>query len=179
MEFVEDHCPDARKLGVGLDHAGQDTFGHDLDPGGFRGLGIAAHPVADGLAGVFAQGRGHAVGGGAGGQAARLEHDDLLRGEACVEHGQRHAGGLAGARRGLQHRAPLGAQGGDQVGQDVVDGQGVACHAGVMGDRRAQGQMGRACGASPGTGAWGRCPGRALGVSPGTGALARRAERAL
>ncbi|OJX15410.1 MAG: hypothetical protein BGO82_12170 [Devosia sp. 67-54] len=39
------------------------------------------------------------------------------------QQGQRHARGLAGARRGDQHRPRVGGKGGEQSGQDGVDGQ--------------------------------------------------------
>ena len=34
VEFIKDQAADARKFGIGLDHAGEDAFGHHLDPGG-------------------------------------------------------------------------------------------------------------------------------------------------
>ena len=49
MEFVKDNSTDARQFGVGLDHAGKDAFGDDLNVGGFADGTFAAHAVADGL----------------------------------------------------------------------------------------------------------------------------------
>ncbi|MOA55550.1 hypothetical protein D3C78_1793630 [compost metagenome] len=71
---------------------------------------------------LLAQLAGEPLGCGPGGQPAWLEHDDALAGQPrLVEHGQRHAGGLAGARRRFQHgfvaRAERLAQGG-QYGID-------------------------------------------------------------
>ena len=124
MEFVEDYRADAGQVRVGLQHPGQDAFGDNLDPGGFRGLGFAANAIANGLPDRFAKAVRHALCRGAGGKAAGFEHDDAPLGQPGVEHGQRHAGCLARTGRRLQHGAALCAQGVDQVGQGRVDGQG-------------------------------------------------------
>ena len=56
-------------------------------------------------------------------QTPRFEHEDALAGEpGLVEQGQRHAGGLAGARRGFQNGLVLCAKGLAQGGNNGVDG---------------------------------------------------------
>ncbi len=57
-------------------HAGEDAFGHHLDPGLPRDLRLAPDAVADGRPDRFAQRLGHALGRGAGGEAAGFEHED-------------------------------------------------------------------------------------------------------
>ena len=125
VEFVEDHRADIVERWIGLDHAGQDALGDDLDPGGFRGLGLPPDSIADRLPNVFVQGLGHAGGSGAGGKAAGFQHHDLLRGQAGVQHGERHACGLARAGRRLQHGAARLAERVDQTGKSVVYGKPV------------------------------------------------------
>ena len=123
VEFVKDHRADARQFGVRLNHPGQNTFGHHLDPRGARNPGFASDAVADGLTDRFAQRLGHAFGGGAGRQPARFQHQDAPRRQAGIQHRQRHPRGLAGTGRGLQYRAPPLGQGGHKVGKNCVNGQ--------------------------------------------------------
>jgi len=61
-----------------------------------------------------------------------FEHEDLATGQIGVCHRQRHAGGFARPRRGLQDGPFVLAQSRDEIGQDGVDGQGG--HAGVVGE---------------------------------------------
>ena len=131
VKFVEDHRADPRQIRGRLQHPGQDTFGDDLDPGGLRDPGLAAYPVADGMPDRLAQSIGHAFGGGAGGEAARLQHDDAAPGGGGgrFKQRQRDARGLARARRSLQYRAAAAGQRLDQRRERVFDGQSVG-HAG-------------------------------------------------
>ena len=127
VEFVKDQRADAGQVGVRLQHPGQDAFGHDLDiPARHR---IAAHPVADRLAGAFADLFGKTFGGRAGGKAAWFQHHDLAARQPGIAHCQRHPRRLARAGRGLQHGAAMRLQGGDEGGQGGVDRQG---HGRVM-----------------------------------------------
>ena len=125
VEFVEDDGIDAGQVGAVLDHAGQNAFCHHLDPRVGRDGAVTAYPVAHGVAHRLAQGFGHPLGGGSGRQSARLQHHDAPLGKARLQQGQRHAGGLARAGRGLQHEPPLRAQGVDDLRDHRVDGQGV------------------------------------------------------
>ena len=76
VEFVEDHAAHAGQIGGILQHPGQDAFGHHLDARVWPHDAFAAHAVAHGLAHGLAHRFCHALGGGARGQAARLEHHD-------------------------------------------------------------------------------------------------------
>ena len=62
------------------------------------------------------------LGGGAGGDAARLQHQDAARNPG-LEQVQRHPRRLAGAGRRLQHRAPGRAQRRPRAGSDRLDRQ--------------------------------------------------------
>ena len=115
VELVEDHRADAGQFRVGC------TGGSGCprspprcaSPGGCgcrracgsRRCGPPARPAS-----------GHALGGGAGGEAARLQHHDAARHGARVQQGQRHPRRLAGTRRGLQH-GTAGQQRRDEIGQ--------------------------------------------------------------
>ena len=122
MEFVEQHGGDAGELGIVEQHASEDAFGDDLDTGGLADPGFQPDAIADGLAHLLAERSGHEAGGGAGGEAAGLEQNNLgLVPPRGVEQGQRHAGGLTGARRGNQYGARLRSQGAQQRGQSGVD----------------------------------------------------------
>jgi hypothetical protein len=113
MELVEHHRADAFQRRIAQDHPAEHPLGDHLDAGLGRDLGLHPHAVAHGLAHRFAQGLGHPFGGGAGGQAPRLQHDDLASGQpAGVEQPQRHDRGLAGPGRRHQHGRCPRLQGG-------------------------------------------------------------------
>ena len=133
MEFVEDHRAYAGQAGIGLDHARQNAFGHDLDPRGLADPAIAPDAVADGLPNGFAQRFRHPFGCGPCCQTAGFQHQDAALGQPRLQHGQGHDRGLARAWRGLQHGAAMGAQPRDQRGQRVMDGKG-GLHDRLIGD---------------------------------------------
>ena len=115
VDFVEDHRGDAIQAGIGLQAADQQALGDDLDAGLGRDRRVQPGAEADGAAERFAEQRGHARGGGAGGEAAWLQHQDFaVAAPGGVQQGQRHERGLAGAGRGDQHGI---APGGEVVGQ--------------------------------------------------------------
>lgn len=123
VEFVEDHQADTVQRRVVLQATGKDTLGDHFDAGLRADPALQADPVADGLADLFAQLGGQPLGRGPRRQAPRFEHEDALAGEpGLVEQGQRHAGGLAGARRGFQNGLVLCAKGLAQGGNNGVDG---------------------------------------------------------
>ncbi len=150
VEFVEDHRADAGEFGVGLDHAGEDAFGDNLDARGLRNLSLAAHPVADGMPRYFAQFLGKPFGCRPRGEAARFEHEDLAAGKARLEEGDRHPSGLARAGRCLKDCHPARLEGGDQRGEGAVDGKGLG-HGLLWREwgRCPRGLCPRACGAPP------------------------------
>ena len=75
MELVEQNPCDAFERRIVEDHAGEYALGDNLDPGSLRYQALQPHAQADRLADLLAQCRRHARGGGAGGEAARLEQD--------------------------------------------------------------------------------------------------------
>jgi hypothetical protein len=111
-----------------------------------RDLRFAPDAVAHGSPARLAQHLGHAFGGGAGGEAARLQHHDAALG-ARVQQRQRHARRLARTRRRLQDGAPGRVQRPDQIGQDLVDGQRQGSisrevlHAAIDRRRAVKGQL--------------------------------------
>jgi hypothetical protein len=109
VELVEDHAGDAGQRRVGQDLPREDALGDHLDAGGGGDLRLHPHPEADRLAHGLAEGGGHPLGGGAGGQAAGLEDDDpALPRPGLGQQLQRDDRGLAGARWGHKHSgAPL------------------------------------------------------------------------
>ena len=78
VEFVEEERRDAVERGIVEHHAREHAFGDELDAGLARHFRGEAHAVADGFADRLAKRCRHTRGRGAGGEPARLEHDDLL-----------------------------------------------------------------------------------------------------
>ena len=116
VELVEDHQAHALEAGVALQPPGEDALGHHLDARGGPDPPVVAGAVADGLADLLAQQRGHAAGRGPGGEPARLEHDDRPALQPrLVEEGQRHHRRLAGPGRRLQDCVPGPAERGPEV----------------------------------------------------------------
>ena len=125
MEFVEQDGADPLQGRVALEQPDQDALGHHLDPGLRADLAVHPDPVADRFADGLPQHVRHAAGGGAGGQPARFQHDDLRTGQPwLVQQRQRHAGGFAGAGGSLKNGVQRPAQSPADFGKDRVDGQG-------------------------------------------------------
>ena len=74
MKFIEKHAADVFERRVGLQHARQDSLGHDLDPGGAAHLRLEPSADADGLAHRFADEMRHALRHRPRRNAPRLEH---------------------------------------------------------------------------------------------------------
>ena len=126
MELVEDHGSHPFQEGIGLEALDEDPLGDHQDPGGRSGLAIEAHLVADLLAESRAGLLGHAAGSGPGGDAAGLQHHDLPSpSDPRSEQGEGHPRRLAGAGGSDEDGGRSRAQGGEERGQDFVDGQGV------------------------------------------------------
>ena len=108
VELVEEHGGDAVERGIVEDHAGEHALGHDLDAGFAADLGAEAHAQAHRLADGLAERLRHARGRSAGGEPARLQHDDL----AAVRPRARRAAPAApgwSCRRRAAPRAPRSA----------------------------------------------------------------------
>ena len=116
MEFVEDDEADAVQRRIVEDHAGEDALGDHLDSRRGRDLGLHADAEADGLAHRLAQESWPAArgGGGASGQTARFQDDDLA---IVTDHG------WSSRARGTTVVLPA-AGGGDQHGAGPRHGQG-------------------------------------------------------
>jgi hypothetical protein len=101
MHLIEDDAGNPCQPGIGKQPAGEKTFGNHLDDGGGRGRLFQPGSKADRLADRFMEQARHAHGRGAGGEAARLQHQDLA-GNLRPQR-KRHQCRLAGARRRHQH----------------------------------------------------------------------------
>ena len=124
VELVEHDRADAFERGIVLDHAGEDALGDHLDPRRCRDLVVEADAVADRLADLLAALPRHEVGGGARGDAARFQHQDLAAGEPRrIEQRRRHLRGLAGTGRRFQHEAWMRGEAGADPRQQLVDGE--------------------------------------------------------
>ncbi len=124
VKLVEQHRADAFQRRVVENHTGEHALSDHLDPGVRADAGLQAGAVADGLAGAFAKGHGHALGGGAGGQSTRLQHQHPCTAQPrLVEQRQRHDRRLARARRGGENHGRGRREGGLQRVEDGVNGQ--------------------------------------------------------
>ena len=124
VELVEQHCRDAVERRIGEDHAREHAFGHDLDTALRSDLRGEAGPQANRLAEALAEEVRHAACCGAGGEAARLEDQDLpARDPRLIEEGERHARRLAGPRRRDEDSGAGFRQCPAHVAQDLVDRQ--------------------------------------------------------
>ena len=124
VELVEQHRRDALDRGIVEHHAGEHAVGDDLDARPAPDLRAEPDPQADGLADRLAERAGHAVGGGARGEAPRLEDDQLAALDpGLVEKRQRHPRGLSGAGRRDQHRVRSRRERRREIGQRLVDGK--------------------------------------------------------
>ena len=77
MELVEDDGADAFEEGVFEELAGEDPFGEDVEARVASDFAVEADVVADFSADLPVVFVGDACGGGAGGDSAGLEHDDV------------------------------------------------------------------------------------------------------
>lgn len=102
------------------------AFGHDLDPRSGAHPGLVTDAVAHQAARCFTDRLRHPVSGRARGQPAGFEHQDAPAPEPrLVEQRQGHAGGLAGARRRLEHGHARGGEGLAQGGKRGFDREGI------------------------------------------------------
>ena len=114
VEFVEDHDADAFEFGIGHHAAGENAFGEEAEARFRAGDLFEADLVADSFADAFGEFGSHAASCHAGGDAAGFEDQNVA---AESEQCGGHAGGLAGAGRGLDDQVRGAAQGGDDLRQ--------------------------------------------------------------
>ena len=142
VELVEDDRPNPLELRVGGHLAEQQGLGHELDAGLRRFDPLEADLVADLRPELAAPLLRDARGEQAGGDPPGLQHDDLPLDQTEVQQHLRNTRRLARARRGAQDEAPRPPAGGDQVGLQQVDGQGLA-HASGRSINRAEARPSR------------------------------------
>jgi len=125
MDLVKDNGGDTVQSGIGLQPPQQQPFGDDFNPRLLASGAVQPRAVADGVAEWLVQQRGHARGGGAGGQAAGFQHQNaLIAAPRGVQHAERYERGLARSGRGDEHGIAAGCQGVPQRGQGIRDRKG-------------------------------------------------------
>ena len=123
VELVEEDGANAGQRGIVEDEARENALGDHFDARFRSDARIEAGADADGFADLLAGQLRHAFGRGAGGQAARLQQQDLGAPEPRrIEQCRRHARRLAGA--GWRHEHGRSARGErlPQLLQHLVDG---------------------------------------------------------
>ncbi len=112
VEFVKDDSRNTGQFGIVEDHARQHALGDDQYPGFRRSAVFHAHGIADSGARFLIKQLGHAARGGAGGEPARLEQNDLAGTQpGRIEQRQRHTSVVLPAPGGAdQHRAGAGGK---------------------------------------------------------------------
>ena len=150
VDFVEDDRGGAVCHGVCEEPADEDSRGHEFDDGGCAGVGVAADGVADVVAELGSGELREAVGGGAGGYAAWLGHDDPAgwRAGVCsgaavcgaasatdltpagevVGDGGWHECGFAGSGWGLDDGGTVAGEGGVEFGEGVCEDEPFPDH---------------------------------------------------
>ena len=124
MEFIEQHHAHVGQRAVILQPAEQNSLGHETDARAQARLVIEPNLVAHLPTELALAFPGHARRHRAGGDATRLQHDDLLRpGQPRVEEHLRHLRRLAGAGRRDEDKPVPIAHRADDVGVDLPDGQ--------------------------------------------------------
>jgi hypothetical protein len=124
VDLVQDHGAHPLQPGVGLQAAHQQPLGDDLDPRFGRNRALQPRAVADATPDWLADQRSHARRGGAGGEAARLQHHDAPSAEPRrLAQGQRHQRGLPRAGGCHENRVRPRGQAGAELRQRLGDGQ--------------------------------------------------------
>ena len=127
MYFIEDHQARAGQFGIVLQAPSEHTFGDHFDAGVAPDASFVAGLIANGVADVFAQQKGHSVACGASGQSARLEHHDLLSVQPrLVDQTQWYQCCFAGAGRSHKHGRAMGFERRCNIGDDLGDGKIIA-----------------------------------------------------
>jgi hypothetical protein len=127
VKLVKKHGTDAREKGVVKKLAGEDAFSKDADAGVIGELAIEANVVADFVTKLPVVFLGDSSGGGAGGDAAGLEHDEvgMFRAEeAGAQDGGWNAGGFTGPRGRDQHQAAAATEFASDLRENIVDRKG-------------------------------------------------------
>ena len=111
VEFVEKNRGNAAQLRILDELAQENAFGDEANPGALRGDVLETDLVADFIAETTVALGGDARGEETGGEAARLQDDDLAVAEqAVVEKNLRDLGGFSGTGGSLDDEAGMGAK---------------------------------------------------------------------
>ena len=141
VELVEEHGRHAAQERIGEQPSREDALRHEADARSrARGV-LEADGVADRLADALTELVGDAPGREARREATWLEHHDLAGECPRIEHRARHAGGLAGAGRGLEHERRRRRERAEDVRKDRIDGEGG--QGGGQGDLAKRWRRGR------------------------------------
>ena len=126
VKLVEDDAADILEQRISVQPSKQHPLGDDLEASVFANAAIEPDAIADLVAEALFSLASDARGDRARGDAARLQHEDLLIiGDqiARVEQRWGKSGGLPRAGWRLEHDLAVSFQGLDDVLEDIVDGQ--------------------------------------------------------
>jgi hypothetical protein len=121
VKLVEDHTGDSVETRVGEEAAGEDALRQKAEARAGSGDLLETDLIADGLAGALSALGGDEAGGQSGGEASRLEDEDVAGGEVQERGG--NAGSLPCPRRRFEDEGRVVAKVADDLGDERVDGQ--------------------------------------------------------
>ena len=120
VKFIEDDEGHAFEPRIRLQASGENPLGDDLDPRRRRDPPLETDRVADGAPHLLAERAGHPARSRDRRQTPRLQHHDAPVRRQCREKRRRDARGLAGARRGGEHRDTAARECRTQARQSLV-----------------------------------------------------------
>ena len=124
MELVEEHGADPLEKRIALQPLDEDSFGHEKDAGVAGEVALEADLPADLVPELPALLLGDPAGGGARGDAPRLENEDLAgAGNPRGGDRRRHPGRLSGPGRSLQDGIAALAERREELVENRVDRQ--------------------------------------------------------
>jgi hypothetical protein len=98
VEFIKEDCGNTAQFRIIENHAGEHTFGDNLDPCLSAYLGFHAHAVTNGFAGTFAKFTCHTPGGGPRCEAPWFQDKNLaVTPPRSIQKRERYACRFAGA----------------------------------------------------------------------------------
>ena len=123
MHLVEQHRRDAGQFGIGLDARDEDALGHHRHARRRRALAVHPRGVAEGPADRLARQRRHPLGGGARGEAAGGEQQDLAGAPGSPSSAGATAVVLPAPGGATSTAFDRSRERREQVGQDGMDGK--------------------------------------------------------
>ena len=122
VEFVEDHEPHVGEFRIVQEALREQALRDDLKPRTRADAAFEAHLKPDRLAHALAEAACDVRRAAAGGEAARLQHENLLSPqEGAVEKRGRHTRGLAASWRRAQHHVAVRLKRRANAGNDRLD----------------------------------------------------------